>query len=51
MNYELTISEFVKLQNRYAYANKFNNYNELPLKDYQSWYNECKKLVNWNKFQ
>ena len=44
----ISTDEMLQLQNRYAYAHDYNNYNQLPFKDYVEWYDSVSKFWNPN---
>lgn len=43
----ISTDEMLALQNRFAYATKENNYNELSYKDYKEWYDKVSQY--WRK--
>jgi len=51
LSYRLTVREFLKLQGKYAYATKENNYNQLSYDEYKKWYEAVIKFVDWNRYE
>jgi hypothetical protein len=43
----ISTDEMLELQNRYAYAHEYNNYNELSYKNYKDWYDKVSQY--WQK--
>ena len=46
--FKLTPHEMAKLQGKYAYETKENNYTRISDKDYKEWYNAVIKFVDWS---